>query len=78
MGNGVISISQRDIHRYHVLRMVLEGKLTLMEAAHSFGVSYRHAKRLKNDAQEGLMMLWDGVLTGGLARRMVPAVRWPP
>lgn len=60
MGNGVISISQRDIHRYHVLRMVLDGKLTLMEAARSLGVSYRHAKRLKNDAREGI----DGVLHG--------------
>lgn len=60
MGNGVIIISQRDIHRYHVLHMVLDGKLTLTESAHVLGISYRQAKRLKNDAREGI----EGLLHG--------------
>jgi transposase len=40
--------------------MVLEGKLTLSEAAGVLGVSYRHAKRLKVDAQEGISSLLHG------------------
>jgi transposase len=47
MKKGRIRITQRDISRNHVLRMALEGRVTLSEAAFTLGVSYRHAKRLK-------------------------------
>jgi transposase len=47
MERGDIRISQKDLNRHHVLKMVLENKLTLSEAARSLGMSYRHAKRLR-------------------------------
>ncbi|MDO8654890.1 MAG: ISNCY family transposase, partial [bacterium] len=47
-----IEISLRDINRHHILRMALENKLTLSEAARTLGVSYRHAKRLKKALME--------------------------
>jgi transposase len=60
MESGGIRITQREIHRYHVLKMVLDGRLTLKEAAELLGVSYRQAKRLKLDAVEGISGLVHG------------------
>jgi transposase len=60
MESGVIGINQRELQRYHVLRMVLAGKMTLLEASVVLGVSYRHAKRLKEDAREGVNALLHG------------------
>jgi len=60
MESGVIRISQKELHRYHVLKMVLEGKLSLSEAAVVLAVSYRHAKRLKKDAENGISGLVHG------------------
>lgn len=57
---GGIRISQKELQRYHVLKMVLEGSLSLREAAEVLGVSYRHAKRLKRDAGEGISGLVHG------------------
>ena len=47
-----IEISQKDLNRHHVLKMVLENKLGLSEAAKTLGVSYRHAKRLRKKLSE--------------------------
>ncbi|MDO8588171.1 MAG: ISNCY family transposase, partial [Armatimonadota bacterium] len=58
-------ISQRDLSRHHVLRMVLENKLALSEAARTLGVSYRHAKRLRKKLLEGGV---SGLLHGNLRR----------
>lgn len=54
METGGIKISQKELHRYHVLKMVLEERLSLRDAAGLLGVSYRHAKRLRKDAVEGI------------------------
>ena len=40
-------MSQRERQRYHLLKMVVEGKTTLKYASSVMGVSYRHGKRLK-------------------------------
>ena len=40
-------MSQKERQRYHLLKMVIEGKTTLKEASRLMGVSYRHSKRLK-------------------------------
>jgi len=40
-------MSQKERQRYHLLKMVIDGKTTLKEAGNLMGVSYRHAKRLK-------------------------------
>lgn len=52
MENGGIRITEREISRDHVLRMVLEGRITLFEASERVGISYRHAKRLKKTIKE--------------------------
>lgn len=61
MESGVISISQQELHRHHVLKMVVGGMLTLVEAAEVMGVSYRQAKRLKRACeQDGVRGLLHG------------------
>lgn len=50
--NGGMKISERDIARHHLLRMVLDGRLTLTEAAEKLGVSYRQAKRLRKSFED--------------------------
>jgi transposase len=65
MQRGGIEISQRDLNRHHVLRMVLENKLALSEAARTLGVSYRHAKRLRKRLLERGVA---GLLHGNLGR----------
>lgn len=60
MQEGVIRISQRERTRYDVLRRVLDGTISLVDAAGYMGVSYRQAKRLKKKAEEGLVGLVHG------------------
>jgi transposase len=48
MKKDIIAMSQKERQRYHLLKMVLEGKITLKETGRLMGLSYRHAKRLKN------------------------------
>lgn len=43
----LLPMSQRDLHRYHTFRLVLEHRLTVAEAAQSLGLSERHVWRLK-------------------------------
>ena len=40
-------MSQRQLQRYHLIRMVIEGKVSLAQAAEVMQVSYRQAKRIK-------------------------------
>jgi transposase len=47
-----IRISEQEIKRHRMLRMVLEGRISLSDAADTMGVSYRHAKRLKKQVRE--------------------------
>ena len=54
MQNEAIVISQNGLTRYDVLRRVLDRTISLMDAAGYLRVSYRHAKRLKSRAEEGL------------------------
>ncbi len=70
-----IGIEQKDIQRLHVLRMVLECKMTLVEAARVLQVSYRHAKRLKRAAVEGITGLVHGNRGRRPANRLEEALR---
>jgi len=64
----VFRISTKQLQRHHVLRMVLEGRLSLVDAAEQMGVSYRHAKRLKKSFNdEGI----DGLAHGNRGRSPV-------
>jgi len=40
-------MSQKERQRYHLLKMVIGGKIALKETDNLMGVSYRQAKRLK-------------------------------
>jgi len=47
-------MSLEQLNRYHVIQMVIEGKMSLAEAAQSMQLSYRQAKRIKaNVVAEG-------------------------
>jgi len=47
MKEDKLTMTGKERQRYHLLRMVMEQKLTLREASGKMGVSYRHAKRMK-------------------------------
>jgi len=47
MEKDIIAMSQKERQRYHLLEMVIGGKITLKETDKQMGVSYRQAKRLK-------------------------------
>ena len=47
MRGDIIQMSQKERQRYHLLKMVVEGKTTVKEASRLMGVSCRQAKRLK-------------------------------
>lgn len=57
MESGEVRISQKEATRYDVLRRVLDGTISLAQAAEYMGVSYRQAKRLKPRAEEGVLAL---------------------
>jgi len=42
----VLAMSQRERQRFHLLQMVINGALSLVKAAATMKISYRHAKRL--------------------------------
>jgi transposase len=47
MRRDIIAMSQKERQRYHLLKMVVEGNITLHDAGRLMAISYRHAKRLK-------------------------------
>jgi hypothetical protein len=47
MSRDIIGMSQRERQRYHLLKMLVEGKITLHDAVRLMAVSNRHAKQLK-------------------------------
>ncbi len=72
MNRGSITLSRREQQRAHVLAQVLEGRLTVPDAARLMGVSSRHAKRLLARVRaHGLAALAHG------NRGRPPARRWP-
>ena len=47
-------VNERDMKRYQLMHKVMEGKLSLTQAAQALGLSYRQVKRLKAKAARGL------------------------
>jgi len=73
MRRDIIGMSQRERQRYHLLKMVLESKITLKQASSVIGVSYRHGKRLKRKlATEGARGLVHGNRGRPSARALNP------
>ncbi len=58
-GDRFLLMSQRDLHRYHTLRLVLEHRLTGAEAATALGLTERHVwwllARLRAEGRAGLV-----------------------
>jgi len=80
MKKDILTMSQKERQRYHLLKMVVEGKTTLKHASSMMGVSYRHGKRLKRKlATEGARGLVHGnrgrpsarALPSELAKRII-------
>src|SRR5512143_2830623 len=42
----ILAMSQRERQRFHLLQLVTKGALSLIQAAVTMKLSYRHAKRL--------------------------------
>ena len=61
-----ITLRQQQLQRWHVLKLVLEGRVTLREAAARLGLSYRQAKRLKRAVKAHGAR---GILHGNAGRR---------
>jgi len=72
----LIPMRQQELHRYHTLRLVLEGRITGAEAATSLRLSERHVwwllARLR---QEGRRALVHGNRGRPSGRRLAPALR---
>jgi len=47
-----ILLSQRQLQRWHLMKMVEVGKITLKEAGGKIGVCYRQAKRIRRVLKE--------------------------
>ena len=47
MRRDIIAMNQKERQRYHLLKILIEGKITLKDAGRVMEISYRHAKRLK-------------------------------
>jgi transposase len=66
-----VSLRQRQWRRFHLLRMVLEGRLSLREASDRMQLSYRHTKRLKEVvARDGPR----GLIHGNTGKRTANAI----
>ena len=47
-----VLMGQRELKRWHLMKMVEIGKITLKEASERIGVSYRQAKRIGRAIRE--------------------------
>jgi transposase len=66
-----LTLSQRRLRQWHLLKMVLEGRMPLREVSERMEVSYRHAKRLKHVvARDGP----GGLIHGNTGRRPSNAI----
>ena len=76
MEGDKIFMSQRQLQRYHALKLVEAGKLTLREAAEMIGVSYRHAKQINKKVQKkGAKGLFHGNTGRSPGNRIPPEVK---
>jgi len=52
MSDWELRVSQKDVHRMHVVRLTLEGRETVGRAAKRLGISPRQMKRLRRKMKE--------------------------
>ena len=76
MQRGDVLLSKREQQRAHVIGQILEGRLTVLEAAALLGLSRRQLRRLiRAVRQRGLAALAHGNRGRVSARRIAPATR---
>jgi hypothetical protein len=66
MDEGDLIMSQRDLHRMHVIQLTLEGRESVERGAELLGISARQFKRLRKKVRERGV---EGVLHGNRARK---------
>ncbi len=66
MDEGEMILSQRDLHRIHVVRLTLEGREGVERGAEFLSISPRQMKRLRQKMREGGV---EGLLHGNRGRR---------
>ena len=72
----LIPMSQRELHRYHTLELVLERRITGAQAATSLGLTLRHVRRLiARLRHEGRRALVHGNRGQPSGRRLPPALQ---
>ena len=72
----LIPMSQRELHRYHTLELVLERRITGAQAATSLGLTLRHVRRLiARLGHEGRRALVHGNRGQPSGRRLPPALQ---
>ena len=72
----LVPMSQRDLQRYHTLRLVVERRVTAAQAASSLGLSERHVWRLlARLRREGRRALVHGNRGRPSGRRLAPALQ---
>jgi hypothetical protein len=52
MSEWELRVSQREIHRMHVVRLTIEGRETVGRGAKVLGISVRQMKRLRRKMRE--------------------------
>ena len=71
-----ILMGQKQLQRWHLIKMVEGRKITLREAGEKMGVSYRHAKRIRRAIRErGIKGLVHGNRGQPSKRRIDDALR---
>lgn len=66
MDEGELIVSQRELHRIHVVRLTLEGRESVERGAEFLGISTRQMKRLRQKMRERGA---EGLLHGNRGRR---------
>ena len=76
MNRGTVTLSRREQQRAHVLTQLLEGRLTVLDAARLVGLSIRHIRRLlAKIRQHGLAALAHGNRGRPSPRRTAEVIR---
>jgi transposase-like protein len=52
MSERELRVSQKDVHRIHVIRLTIEGRETVGTAARLLGISPRQVKRLRRKMKQ--------------------------
>ena len=66
MGDEGVRVSQRELHRMHVVRLTLEGRKSVGGGAKLLGISTRQLKRLRREMRDKGV---EGLLHGNRGHR---------